>query len=163
MLLKVISMLLFLVTMASTVSGSEVIKEAQRILNDLGFNAGAVDGLWGSKTEDALNKFYDKQGLAFDGEVDPRAQQLLKLLVEHYISDGTPVASKALAMLPQVGVSSAHSPKRQSITFAEELLSILVCRRLGAKARGGMASTARALPPSTTLYALRRGEKSRSR
>ena len=28
----------------------------------------------------------------FDGEVDPRAQQLLKLLVEHYISDGTPVA-----------------------------------------------------------------------
>ena len=44
---------------------------------------------------------------AFDGEVDPRAQQLLKLLVEHYISDGTPVASKALAMLPQVGVSSA--------------------------------------------------------
>ena len=44
---------------------------------------------------------------AFDGEVDSRAQQLLKLLVEHYISDGTPVASKALAMLPQVGVSSA--------------------------------------------------------
>ena len=44
---------------------------------------------------------------ALDGEVDPRAQQLLKLLVEHYISDGTPVASKALAMLPQVGVSSA--------------------------------------------------------
>ena len=36
---------------------------------------------------------------AFDVEVDPRAQQLLKLLVEHYISDGTPVASKALAML----------------------------------------------------------------
>lgn len=43
----------------------------------------------------------------FDAEVDPRAQQLLKLLVEHYISDGTPVASKALAMLPQVQVSSA--------------------------------------------------------
>lgn len=42
-----------------------------------------------------------------DGEVDPRAQQLLKLLVEHYIAAGTPVASKALAMRPEVSVSSA--------------------------------------------------------
>ena len=48
-----------------------------------------------------------ENGKSFGGEVDHRAQQLLKLLVEHYISDGTPVASKALAMLPQVQVSSA--------------------------------------------------------
>ena len=48
-----------------------------------------------------------KPGTTVGGDVDPRAQQLLKLLVEHYISDGTPVASKALAMLPQVQVSSA--------------------------------------------------------
>ena len=38
---------------------------------------------------------------------DPRAKQLLKLLVEHYIAEGTPVASKALATLPGVAVSSA--------------------------------------------------------
>ena len=38
---------------------------------------------------------------------DPRAKQLLKLLVEHYIAEGTPVASKALATLPGVEVSSA--------------------------------------------------------
>ena len=48
-----------------------------------------------------------KPGTTGGGDVDPRAKQLLKLLVEHYISDGTPVASKALAMLPQVQVSSA--------------------------------------------------------
>ena len=48
-----------------------------------------------------------RPGKSFGGEVDHRAQQLLKLLVEHYISDGTPVASKALAMLPQVQGSSA--------------------------------------------------------
>mgnify|MGYP001257349127 CR=1 FL=1 len=48
-----------------------------------------------------------KPGTTVGWDVDPRAQQLLKLLVEHYISDGTPVASKALAMLPQVQVSSA--------------------------------------------------------
>jgi heat-inducible transcriptional repressor len=38
---------------------------------------------------------------------DPRAKQLLKLLVEHYIAEGTPVASKAVATLPGVEVSSA--------------------------------------------------------
>ena len=42
-----------------------------------------------------------------DSPLDPRAQQLFKLVVEHYIGDGRPVASKALAQLPDVGVSSA--------------------------------------------------------
>ena len=40
-------------------------------------------------------------------QVDQRAQQLFKLLVEQYIAEGNPVASKALATLPEVAVSSA--------------------------------------------------------
>ena len=43
---------------------------------------------------------------SFDSDVDPRAH-LLKLVVEHYIAEGTPLASKALAQLSQVQVSSA--------------------------------------------------------
>ncbi|NOX50638.1 MAG: heat-inducible transcription repressor HrcA [Gammaproteobacteria bacterium] len=43
----------------------------------------------------------------FDSQVDPRAQQLFKLLVEQYIADGTPVASKYLATHADVQVSSA--------------------------------------------------------
>lgn len=43
----------------------------------------------------------------FNEQVDPRAQHLFKLLVEHYIAEGTPVASKALATLPDVSVSAA--------------------------------------------------------
>ena len=39
--------------------------------------------------------------------VDERAQRLFKLLVEQYIADGTPVASKALATLPEISVSPA--------------------------------------------------------
>jgi heat-inducible transcriptional repressor len=39
--------------------------------------------------------------------VDPRAQALFKMLVEEYLSGGRPVASKRLAALPAVGVSSA--------------------------------------------------------
>mgnify|MGYP001818755879 CR=1 FL=1 len=39
--------------------------------------------------------------------VDPRAQALFKMLVEEYLAQGVPVASKRLAALPSVGVSSA--------------------------------------------------------
>ena len=40
-------------------------------------------------------------------QVDDRAEQLFKLLVECYIDDGKPVASKALATRPNVHVSAA--------------------------------------------------------
>ena len=39
--------------------------------------------------------------------VDPRARALFKMLVEEYIAQGVPVASKRLASLPDVDVSSA--------------------------------------------------------
>jgi heat-inducible transcriptional repressor len=39
--------------------------------------------------------------------VDPRAQALFKMLVEEYLAGGVPVASKRLAALPSVSVSSA--------------------------------------------------------
>ncbi len=40
-------------------------------------------------------------------QVGDRAQHLFKLLVEQYIAEGTPVASKALAKRPEIAVSSA--------------------------------------------------------
>src|SRR5512137_1778732 len=39
--------------------------------------------------------------------LDGRAQLVLKLLVEHYISEGTPVPSRRLAVQPGVDVSPA--------------------------------------------------------
>ncbi len=42
-----------------------------------------------------------------DSPLDARAEQLFKLVVEHYLGGGRPVPSKALAQLPDVKVSSA--------------------------------------------------------
>jgi hypothetical protein len=56
-------------------------------------------------------------------EPNGRAQQLLKLVVEHFIAEGTPVASKSLANLPGVDVSSLAShvcgegPHTDGLTF----------------------------------------------
>jgi heat-inducible transcriptional repressor len=42
-----------------------------------------------------------------DETIDERAQRLLKMLVEHYLAQGTPVASKTLATQPGIDVSPA--------------------------------------------------------
>ena len=45
------------------------VKTAQHYLNALGFNAGAEDGVYGSKTERALQMFYSQQGKEYDGRL----------------------------------------------------------------------------------------------
>jgi heat-inducible transcriptional repressor len=44
---------------------------------------------------------------SLETQVAPRAQRLFKLLVEQYIAEGMPIASKALATRPEVTVSAA--------------------------------------------------------
>lgn len=44
---------------------------------------------------------------SLENQVAPRAQQLFRLLVEQYIAEGMPIASKALATRPEVTVSAA--------------------------------------------------------
>ena len=46
------------------------IDQSQRMLNQLGYNAGAVDGAYGKKTRGALEAFYADNGGAFDGKLD---------------------------------------------------------------------------------------------
>ena len=48
-----------------------------------------------------------KRQQGIDESIDERAQRLLKMLVEHYLAQGTPVASKTLATQPGVDVSPA--------------------------------------------------------
>ncbi len=43
----------------------------------------------------------------FEGALNPRAQHLLKVLVEQYIRDGNPVGSRTLSREPSLGVSPA--------------------------------------------------------
>ena len=46
------------------------IDTAQRMLNQLGYNAGPVDGAYGGKTRAALERFYAQSGSKFDGNLD---------------------------------------------------------------------------------------------
>jgi peptidoglycan hydrolase-like protein with peptidoglycan-binding domain len=52
--------------------GSERVREVQRQLNRLGFNAGPVDGLFGPLTDAAVRRFQADGGIAVDGAVGPQ-------------------------------------------------------------------------------------------
>lgn len=49
---------------------SDTVSSAQRMLNQLGYNAGPVDGSYGGKTRTALEKFYADNGSSYDGKLD---------------------------------------------------------------------------------------------
>ena len=44
------------------------VTQSQRMLNQLGYNAGPVDGAYGGKTKRALEAFYAKSGGSYDGK-----------------------------------------------------------------------------------------------
>lgn len=53
------------------------VKNLQRGLNTLGYNAGAVDGKFGRGTEDAVKAFQRANGLSVDGIAGPNTKKLL--------------------------------------------------------------------------------------
>ena len=59
---------LILLSVSEAYSGT--VDTAQRLLNQLGYNAGVVDGLYGGKTKRALEAFYADNGSSFDGKLD---------------------------------------------------------------------------------------------
>ena len=60
----------FILTVFVTPSIASSISEAQNMLNQLGYNAGPVDGAYGNKTRRAIEQFYKSIGSSFDGKLD---------------------------------------------------------------------------------------------
>lgn len=59
-------------------SGDPTVAEAQRLLNDLGYDAGPIDGLYGPRTAAALAAFQEERGLLVDGLIDAGALLALR-------------------------------------------------------------------------------------
>mgnify|MGYP002700236966 FL=1 len=49
---------------------ADTVAQSQRMLNQLGYNAGPVDGAYGGKTKRALEAFYAKSGGTYDGKLN---------------------------------------------------------------------------------------------
>jgi hypothetical protein len=58
-------------------NGAQV-KKLQRALKSLGYTVGAIDGDYGTKTEDAVKQFQQKEKLTVDGVLGPKTLAALK-------------------------------------------------------------------------------------
>lgn len=54
---------------AQTLS-SEQIREAQQALKDKGHDVGSIDGIWGPKTQKAVEDYQQQQGMTASGQLD---------------------------------------------------------------------------------------------
>lgn len=63
----------------STSVTAQEIREAQRILNELGFNAGTVDGKVGSQTASATKAFQRNRGVPQDGALSKTMLEMLRM------------------------------------------------------------------------------------
>jgi len=76
--LKTIFTSLFSVIFLSASGVLADIKTAQTYLKQMGYNAGTIDGLWGKKTEEALELFLRDQNQKWDGTFDQKEFQMIE-------------------------------------------------------------------------------------
>ena len=77
---------------------SDTVSSAQRMLNQLGYNAGAVDGSYGGKTRTALEKFYADNGSSYDGKLDANEVADLR----------SSISARGLNNIAEIAVTDQH-------------------------------------------------------
>ena len=70
---------LALIAASQAVSADSRVKAVQEKLLELGYNPGVADGLWGRKTQSALEQFLSSKGQVFDGVLDENELKLLAI------------------------------------------------------------------------------------
>jgi len=63
------------------------VKQIQKILEDIGFEAGSVDGRMGSQTRKAIMEFQKSKNLAATGKIDPNTWEELNKQKEKIVED----------------------------------------------------------------------------
>jgi len=92
---------------------------AQRLLTELGYAPGPIDGAYGGKTKKAFIKLYTDQSIAFDGVVDKNELDLLKNLIAKI---NRPIPKRP------VGINAKKAGKKKALP----LLKALITREISA-------------------------------
>jgi hypothetical protein len=67
------------VTGSERMPGAEEVRQAQQKLNDMGYDAGHVDGIMGAETRSAISNFQRSEGLAATGQLDKQTMKALSI------------------------------------------------------------------------------------
>jgi peptidoglycan hydrolase-like protein with peptidoglycan-binding domain len=89
------------------------IVQLQQALNDAGFDAGEVDGVFGAKTTEALKRFQTKAGLKPTGHIDQQTLALVGMSVPQAPSGANPTTGQGSSAQPaNPGPQTPSTPKR---------------------------------------------------
>ena len=91
----------------------EDVRTLQESLAQLGYRPGKVDGIFGEKTEDALIRFQEAQGIHADGTLSTQTQEILERALSEQVleqqSPGVDSLERSAERLPFVRVpADAH-------------------------------------------------------
>ena len=75
---KLLATTVLTVAVGTMATASQDVYASQKMLNSLGYNAGPIDGIVGSKTTSAMKDYYADKGMTFDGTIDGNEVALLK-------------------------------------------------------------------------------------
>lgn len=81
-----VTFLIIILFIPSLVSAIENIQATQKKLNELGFNAGVADGIWGDTTENALIEYLASKGKEFDGLLNDNEFRLLGIPISRCVA-----------------------------------------------------------------------------
>lgn len=96
-------------------SRGEAVARLQTILNDLGYNAGRVDGIFGPGTEAAVKRFQASNGLLVDGIVGPKTWGVLLGGQARFSAGPEPVYYSQVDPRWKWVMFSNHGDRRQTI------------------------------------------------
>jgi peptidoglycan hydrolase-like protein with peptidoglycan-binding domain len=72
-----LSISFWLAVLAVEAANDPEVYRAQKALKQLGYNPGALDGLWGGTTQRAIERFQRDKGLPVTGELDEKTKSAL--------------------------------------------------------------------------------------
>ena len=100
----------------------DAVKKLQQALNDLGFNCGNVDGIFGSKTLAAVKQFQQssKYGGAITADGIVGANTKKKFKTAGYASGTTGVKNDQWALIDELGEELVIRPSNGRMTFMEK-------------------------------------------
>jgi peptidoglycan hydrolase-like protein with peptidoglycan-binding domain len=89
------------------------IVQLQQALNDAGFDAGEVDGVFGAKTTEALKRFQTKAGLKATGHIDQQTLALVGMSAPQAPSGTSPTTGQGSSAQPaNPSPQTPSTPKR---------------------------------------------------
>jgi len=95
----------------------------QQRLNEQGFSAGRVDGLWGPDTSAAVRNFQQKNGLRRTGQLDQGTLRALGIVGAAATSSVVASPAAALPATPDQGATTAPAPSSPPDTTAGRAMS----------------------------------------